>query len=496
MVGLRSFVVGGILEDQGDALYDFALSVIGDAERAVAAVREAVPAALSAYGPGVSRPQLFGSVFAVAVREATTPSPLSADLIQPGPGAPDKLQQVARAATLLLDPVQRGCLDLALRQDLEGEELSEALGVAPGLASVSVQSAIDQAEHVIGAVLLTRVGREDCPGLAEMATDAVGGPAEKLAAAVVEHGGGCDACGDRRRALVHVTTLLANVPAAEAPRALKRAADARRRGGIVRALRPPRRAGAGADAAVPAVARSEHRGRRRLTVTAGVGAIVVLAAGAVLWPRHSGEIDRVAAPGGQLTVNAAPVDFGSTGDQAQLTIANTGREPLVFETRAGVAWISFVGGEGTLDPGAGTVVSIVLDRSRAPEGAADSEVRVQSNGGSAVVPVRAVVERAPEVSSVEVTPQSMVVRRCPGSTPAQVRAAIVEESGVSAVELHWTRPGTVEQVSPLGGATAAHYLGALGPFDTPGEVRWWVSAVDIRNNRSASAPQILRVGSC
>ncbi len=496
MVGLRSSVVGGILEDQGDALYDFALSVIGDAERAVAAVREAVPAALSAYGPGVTRPQLFGSVFAVAVRYATPAADLAADLIQPGPGSPDELQRVARAATLLLDPVQRGCLDLALRQDLEGEDLSEALGVAPGLASVSVQAAIDHTEHVIGAVLLTRVARAGCSGLAEIAATAVDAPAEKLAAAVVEHDQGCDACGDRRRAMVGVTTLLANVPAAVAPRALKRGGDSRRRGGIVRALRPPARGGGGADAAVPAVARSEHRGRRRLAVGAGAAAVVVMAVVAVLWPRHSGEIERIAAPGGQLIVNATPVDFGHSGDQAQFTIANTGREPLVFETRAAVNWISFGGGEGTLDPGANTVVSIVLDRSQAPEGAADSEIRVQSNGGSAVVPVRAVVERAPDVSSVEITPRSAVVRRCPGSTPAQVRAAIVEESGVGAVELHWTRPGMVEQVSPLSGETGASYLGALGPFDTPGDVRWWISAVDIRNNRSASAPQILRVASC
>lgn len=496
MVGLRSSVVGGILEDQGDALYDFALSVVGDAERAVAAVREAVPAARSAYGPLVTRPQLFGSVFAVAVRTAAPARPLSADLIEAGPGSPDELQRVARAATLLLDPVQRGCLDLALRQDLEGEDLSEALGVAPGLASVSVQAAIDHAEHVIGAVLLARVARAGCPGLAEIAATAIGVPAEKLAAAVVEHDQGCDACGDRRRAMVPVTMLLSSVPAAEAPRSLKKGGDPRRRGGIVRALRPPGRAGGGADAAVPAVARSEHRGRRRLTVAAGAGAVVVLAAVAVLWPRHSGEIGRTAAPGGQLAVDATAVDFGPTGDQAQFTIANTGREPLVFETRAAVAWVSFLGGEGTLDPGASTVVSIVLDRSQAPEGAADSEVRVQSNGGSAVVPVRAVVERAPDVSSVEVTPRSMVVRRCPGSTPAQVRAAVVEESGVGAVELHWTRPGTAEQVSPLSGEAGAHYLGALGPFDVPGDVRWWVSAVDIRNNRSASPPQILRVGSC
>jgi hypothetical protein len=486
--------VGGILEQHGDALYDFALAVIGDSGRAVAAVREAVPAACAAYGPGASRPELFGSVFAVAVQNAVPSPPLSADLVQPGTGSPEELQRLSRAATLLLDPVQRGCLDLALRQDLEGEHLSEALGVAPGLASVSVSAAIDQAEHVIGAVLLTRVGREDCPGLADIALEAVGSPAEKLAVAVVEHCEACPACGDRRRALVQVTTLLGNVPAADPPREL-RAVDPRRRGGIVRALRPPRRPGGG-TAAVPAVARSEHRGRRRLAVAGAAGAIVVMAAAAVLWPRHSGEIERTAAPGGQLTVDASPVDFGPAGEAAPLRVANSGREPLVFETRAAVPWISFAGGEGTLDPGASALVSVALDRSRAPEGAADSEIRVQSNGGSAVVPVRAVVERAPELSGVEATPQSVVVKGCPGSTPAQVRAAIVEESGIASVELHWTRSGAAEQVNAMSGASGASYLGALGPFEVPGDVRWWVSAADIRNNRSASAPQVLRVGSC
>ena len=77
-----------------------------------------------------------------------------------------------------------------------------------------------------------------------------------------------------------------------------------------------------------------------------------------------------------------------------------------------------------------------------------------------------------------------------------LRAAVVEESGVAAVELHWVRPGTVEQVSPMSTGGQASYLGALGPFDTPGDVRWWVSAVDIRDNRVASAPQVLPVSGC
>jgi hypothetical protein len=478
-----------ILEQHGDALYDFALSVTGDPERAVAAVREAVPAALEAYGPGVERPLLFGSVFALAVRDARPSPTLGAELIEPGPGSADELQRLARSATVLLDPLQRGCLDLALRQNLEGEALSEALGVAPGLASVSIQAATDQAEHVIGAVLLTRVARDDCPGLADIALESVGLATEKLAAAVVEHVDSCNACGDRRRALVPVTTLLASMPAAHPPAALRKAADPRRRSVLVRALRPPVRFGG-----QPAAPRPR---RPRWVVGAGAaGAVILVAAVAVLWPHRGGEIARTAAPGGQLSVDATAVDFGPTGDQAQVRITNRGREPLVFEARAAVPWLSFVGGEGTVDPGSSVLVSLVLDRSRVPEGAADSEIRVRSNGGTAVVPVRAVAERPPELSTVEATPQTVVVRRCPGATPAQVRAAIVEESGVGAVELHWVRAGMAEQISPMSGETGASYLGALGPFDTPGDVRWWVSAVDIRGNRATSPPQALRVGSC
>jgi len=515
----RPWPLDRILEEHGDSLYDFALSVAGDAEQALAAVREAVPAAVESYGPGAGRPVLLGCVFAVAVRDAAASPPLSADLIEPGPGSPDELQRLARAAIVLLDPVQRGCLDLALRQGLEGEALSEALGVAPGLASVSVQAATDQAEHVIGAVLLARVARDGCPGLADIALDSVGAAAEKLAAAVVEHGAICPACSDRSRALVPVTTLLAGVPAVPAPPELKKSIDTRRRTGIVRTLRPagrpaghptgtrpagrqrvPWRSGPPGAASAPGPARAgtERRARRwRRGLVAGiVGVVVLVALVAVLWPRRSGEIARTAAPGGHLTVDATPIDFGPTGTQGDVRITNTGREPLTFQTRAVAPWLSFVGGEGTLDPGASVVVSAVLDRSRAPEGAANSEIRVQSNGGSAVVPVRAVVERAPELSVVEATPQTVVVRRCPGSTPAQVRTAIVEESGLAAVELHWVRPGTAEQVSPMSGQAPASYLGALGPFDTPGDVRWWVSAVDIRNNRAVSPPQVLRVGSC
>jgi hypothetical protein len=77
-----------------------------------------------------------------------------------------------------------------------------------------------------------------------------------------------------------------------------------------------------------------------------------------------------------------------------------------------------------------------------------------------------------------------------------VRVTVVEESALGAVELHWVRPGKAEQLSPMTTDGQSSYRGALGPFDTPGDVRWWVSAADNRDNRATSPPQVLRVGAC
>ena len=43
---------------------------------------------------------------------------------------------------------------------------------------------------------------------------------------------------------------------------------------------------------------------------------------------------------------------------------------------------------------------------------------------------------------------------------------------------------------------ATSFLGSLGPFAKAGNVQWWVSATDIRGNRAASSPQLLRVTGC
>jgi hypothetical protein len=486
--GPRAGRLDRTLSEHGDALFDFALAVTGDPDRATQAVYDAVPAAVDAQGPTVGEAALLGAVLDAALRYAEPSGIPLEELFRPGPGSPGELQHVARAATQLLDPHQRGVLDLALRQRLGGEGLSEALGIRPGLVRSTTQAALDEAEQVVGAVLLARLGQEDCHGLAETLQDPAVTDSGRRTAAVNEHVEQCPTCGDRRRALVPVTSLLASMPATPAP------AELRRRllhdeppGPPPPADRRPR----------PHRRRRLPSGRVRNLLAAGVVAVVVASVSVgVAARRGSGPPSAARPPAGQLTLPTKPVDFGPSDVNSSLVVANTGREPLDFRVQPEAPWLRAVDGQGRLAPGEVAVVEVAVDRSGAPEGDAISEFRVQSSGGSGVVPVRVGVERPPVLSRVEATPQVIVQLGCLGSTPAQVRAMVVEESGIGHAELHWRGPDGTEQVAEMVGDGPSSFLGLLGPLSTAGDYLWWVSATDIRGNASTSGPEPLRVSGC
>jgi hypothetical protein len=509
--GSRPGQLNRTLDEHGDALFDFALAVTGDSERATEAVCQAVPAAVFALGPNVGQAALLGAVLDAALDCAQPPGNPPGELFRPGPGSRDDLQHIARAATQALQPHQRGVLDLTLRQGLDGQGLSVALGVSPGLVSSTTQAAVDKAEQVIGAVLLARLGQEDCHGLVEVLHDPAVVDSGRWTAAVNKHIEECPTCGDRRRALVPVTSLLASMPATPAPPELRRRLlhggragptpverhkASRRR--FVRGTPPRPRAFRGTPPR-PRGRRHLPTGRARGALAAGLVAVVV--AGSVSLAlaarRRSGQRPAGAAPAGRLALRTGPLDFGASDVNSSIEVANTGRRPLHFTVRPGAPWLRAVTGEGTVAPGQQLMVGVAVDRSTAPEGDSTSEFRVRSTGGSGVIPVRAGgVERPPGLSGLEATPKVVARMGCPGSTPAQARAMVVEESGIRHVEVHWRGPDQFEQMADMTGAGPSLFVGSFGPFPTAGDVDWWVSATDIRENSTISTPESLRVSGC
>ena len=486
---LRSLAVGGtarttagalgqVIERHGDALYDFALAVTGDPLAAAAVVAEAVPEAIAEHGPRVSRAALYGSVLVAAVPHAPADPSATEPLLQPGVGSPDELQRVCREATRALDARHRGILDLTLRQGLDGEALGEALGISAGQVSATTRSAVEAAEHLVGAVLLSRLAQGDCPGLAAVLDELPPRtPADRLAEEIMVHEGACTACGDRRRALVPVTSLLAAVPRTPAPAEMMRTPPL-----------PAPRADTQPDS---------RRSWRRpgLVVGAAAGVVLLILAVLTLTRGDDATVGGAGTPAGRLEAPRKPLEISATMAGTMLELANPGPGVLEFSARSGAVWLSVEPAGGQVGPGSRVSLSVTLDRDRAPEGEAVSEIRIRSSGGSTVVPVQAAVERAPGLSGLTVAPEAAVRVGCPGAGPVVARVSVVEESGLERVELHQRdgkRAETVTMMARDGGSWSA----AFGPFPVAGDITWWVTAVDIRGNAASSPPEVLTVTSC
>ncbi|MGN6694194.1 MAG: RNA polymerase sigma factor, partial [Aquihabitans sp.] len=70
-----------------------------------------------------------------------------------------------------LDEGDRILLELHVRHGLEGAELAEAAGVAPGQISMATGRMRERVARSVGALLIARKGRADCPGLQVVLAD-------------------------------------------------------------------------------------------------------------------------------------------------------------------------------------------------------------------------------------------------------------------------------------------------------------------------------------
>jgi hypothetical protein len=197
-----------------------------------------------------------------------------------------------------------------------------------------------------------------------------------------------------------------------------------------------------------------------------------------------------------LAVGQAAIELGPRDQNGTFTLTNTGGGVLEYRIQAAAPWLRVIrGAEGRIAPGSDLNLAVTVDRSRAPEGEATSELRVTSSSGSAVLPVRAAVERAPVLAQMEASPQPVAPLGCPGATPAQVRATVVEESGLVHVQLHWRTRDRAERMVDMA-EEARSWSAPMGPFEGPGNVAWWIEATDIRGNTTLSPTQTLPVVAC
>ncbi|WP_433174806.1 hypothetical protein [Actinoallomurus sp. CA-150999] len=226
-------------------------------------------------------------------------------------GIDEATRALVHAALLALSGQQREALDLAVRHDLDAEEVGLVLSKTPHEASVLVEQARNDLDEAFAAVVVAATGRDDCPSVPALA----GPPGQPLDAVrcvtLARHIAGCPICALRVNRDVPTAQLLRAMPAAAVPENL--------RGRTLATAFSPEHAPARATIAMrldppppppPAASEPGERSRKasRVWVVAGAAAcaVLVLCGFLLVSPGSSGK-----RPAGGHAAAAAPGDSPS-----------------------------------------------------------------------------------------------------------------------------------------------------------------------------------------
>src|SRR6185295_3087036 len=127
------------------------------------------------------------------------------------------LRALVRDALGGVGPTEREVLELQLRQGLSGGEVASVLGVSRNHAHALLSRARDQLETSLGALVVARTGRQDCPQPDALLRDWDGALTVLMRKRLNRHVERCDVCSGRRRRAVSPAMLLGIAPIAALP---------------------------------------------------------------------------------------------------------------------------------------------------------------------------------------------------------------------------------------------------------------------------------------
>ena len=224
-----------IYDRYADRIHDFCFSVLRDRDEAADAMQDTFvlaaqrldqlhdPAKLRAWLFAVAR---YESIRRGKARRRVAPSDRLGDEPVDDTGAEDIVRRddaesIVWAAAAGLSERDRALLDLHLRQGLDGQELADAIGVSAPHAYTLMNRLREQVERSLGALLVARLGRDDCTALQTLLAQWDGRFTPLWRKRVARHVDGCEACSERRRVLASPMALLAAAPLVPAPLALR-----------------------------------------------------------------------------------------------------------------------------------------------------------------------------------------------------------------------------------------------------------------------------------
>jgi len=503
-----------VYDRYGDRLYDFAHSMLRQREDAEDAVADSFVLVAERLGqlrdPDRLRPWLYAIVRSECLRRLKARKRVAyggeeqlvemADTsITPDAEAEQSaLRDLVWDASAGLADRDRAMLDLHLRQGLEGAELGEAMGVTASNAYVMLNRLRAQVERSLGALLIARLGRDDCDELDGILVDWDGRFSPLIRKRVARHVDDCDVCSDVRRRMVSPLTLLSGVPVVAAPLSLRdRVVDDTRLVSY-------------SESSTPFM-------KRRRNQAAAAGAAAIMIAGTVLlWPSDANDPDSTPSAAsetstptaeptptetpsptpsedlasGTLTVSTQLIDLGSDGSSAPVRLTNTGDTSVAYRVTTSRPWLTVSPAGGSIAGGGSAITVVSAQRSKLSEGKATGAVTVTWDGGSAPVTVRLTQERPPTVGR-----PSLGGSTCGSSgRSVKVSAAASDPSGLDSVVLKWIGPSDSGSATMSGSGSS--WSGVMGPFPVGGKVTLSVTATDKRGNSTTGASTSTTVDPC
>ena len=211
-----------------DRLFGYAVSLVKDRETAADVVHESLLKAVANIGklrdPSKLRPWVFAitrneSMSALRAGNRWTDDEEAIDMLSVDADVDRAVesqdaQALVRDAMEALSPADRDTLALALRNDLDAQEVALAMGANANTARAKISRAKAALTGAVTALVLTRSERNNCPGLAEALHGFEGFLSPLMRKRVSRHVQDCDQCEERgqKRAMAYVSAF--TLPAA------------------------------------------------------------------------------------------------------------------------------------------------------------------------------------------------------------------------------------------------------------------------------------------
>ena len=506
-----------VYDKYGNKLYDFAYSMLRQREDAADAVADSFVIVAERINqlrePERLRPWLYAIVRSECLRLLRARKRVDyggeEQLINMADDAltPDQEAERSAAQKIVWDAAagladrDRALLDLHLRQGLDGAELGEAMGVSASNAYTMLSRLRAQVDRSLGALLIARLGRDDCDELDELLADWDGTFSPLIRKRVSRHVDDCTVCSERRKKILSPWMLLAGVPMFTAPALLRdRVVENTQLVAYTTPTGEPLAVTAASTSIKPKVStKTKVAGAAVAAVVliGGTAATIVMqtddtppqdiAASSATPTPTSTEFAASPTPSatataepGVLTLSTTALALGTNASSSSFVLTNTGGSAVDYQLSSNVGWLTAGPSTGSVAAGKTARISVRADRSRVAEGNSSGTIAVTWASGSGKVAVSLTEERDPSVGR-----PSSSNPTCDNQT-VQVRANVTDASGLRSVRLTWNGPNGSGSAT-MSRSSGSRWVAQMGPFTFGGNITMRVTATDQRGNTATSS---------